>query len=936
MGDHGKAPMNGRLFRYYREDFPEPQVAVLHMDLVFDVFDDHTRVRSDLTFMARTETGTLVLNARELEVISVSCPAFPLSYRADPAKNLMVLTFNEPVPAGKRVTITTETICRPTKNLLEGLYFDETPAGAPPQQITQCQQWGFQRLVPCIDDMAAKCTFSTTIIADKRYTHLISNGDVAAVRQDAGNGRDLIRYRNCTTPMAPYLFFLGCGTYNSFTREVRYPDGSRFALELLVPPGSDPAAAEQALRILHDCVLWIYLFTGPEMYETMELRRALYERMTGAGGPGTTGNKPGPAISPGYRYTGTVYREIGMQNSDYGGMENVGNTTITTNRIMPFPAMTDPSYEYMVKVKVHEYYHNLNGSEVTGRSPFELWLNEAVTVVVEDWYHAFHFGPAYSRLQSVLALVAPVAGTLAIDRGAASMPIEPDGFNDPNELVSDITYMKGPEFVRMIGTMIGKETFARGLGLYHARYRHGNASRADWIAAMEEVSGQSLAEMAGGWLRRPGYPTVSVTSSYDAGQGRVELRLHQSGYVDGKPWVFPLRIGFVDGTGMDTAEIVCRVGHEDETIVVPVPERPAFISLNRGFSFYGECISDAGVDEIFLQAEKDPDITSRCLAFLSLADREMTGLIGDPAREPSPRFVDLFMKTLSNTKLMSETGGQFLRIFDSVQDPAYAHRYQALWGARERILRRIAERSSQELLALYRNHALAGEGAGRGSLEEEAAAIKRRSVKNTCLSVLARLDTPEIHALLAEQLQWPGPATDRLAAFSLLLESSSPDRTRFLDAFLEESAKNPVSWEGFLSIIGSSGSADVVELVTRVESSDTFRVEQTNDQRALYGRFAMNRKRSLQTEEGRALLRQTISRLARINEFTTVGLLHAFDAIDRMEEEYRAPLVAILYELLGELDPEKTPSVYNTIRRILAGSPVAVARYESVRKHGPT
>ena len=44
-------------------------------------------------------------------------------------------------------------------------------------------------------------------------------------------------------------------------------------------------------------------------------------------------------IIPGYKYTGTVYREIGMQNSDYGGMENVGNTTISTNRIMPFEDM---------------------------------------------------------------------------------------------------------------------------------------------------------------------------------------------------------------------------------------------------------------------------------------------------------------------------------------------------------------------------------------------------------------------------------------------------------------------------------------------------------------------------------------------------------------------------------------------------------------------
>ncbi len=34
--------------------------------------------------------------------------------------------------------------------------------------------------------MTAKCTYTTTIIADERYTSLITNGNVAAPRQPAG------------------------------------------------------------------------------------------------------------------------------------------------------------------------------------------------------------------------------------------------------------------------------------------------------------------------------------------------------------------------------------------------------------------------------------------------------------------------------------------------------------------------------------------------------------------------------------------------------------------------------------------------------------------------------------------------------------------------------------------------------------------------------
>ncbi|MEZ5333892.1 MAG: M1 family aminopeptidase [Methanolobus sp.] len=233
------------------------------------------------------------------------------------------------------------------------------------------------------------------------------------------------------------------------------------------------------------------------------------------------------SIETGYKYTGTVYREIGMQNSNFGGMENVGNTTISTNRIMPFPHMTDTAFEYLMRVKVHEFYHNLNGSEVTGRSPFELWLNEAVTVHIERMYHAYHFGETYCRLGEVLDLLAPGSGTFALDQGAASMPIIPDGFNDPDDLISSVTYVKAPEFVHMIELLMGQEIFVKALDTYHSRYKHSNASTGDWIKAMEDVSGQGFESMADSWLKQTGFPYLHVNSTYDESQRTCSLLLKQ-------------------------------------------------------------------------------------------------------------------------------------------------------------------------------------------------------------------------------------------------------------------------------------------------------------------------------------------------------------------------------------------------------------------------
>jgi aminopeptidase N len=359
--------MKHRIYKYYPEDFGELTFEVLHMDLAFDVYDDRTNVKSMLRVKTRDEPiEKLELNCKNLEIRAVSCIQYEVFYKYREQDAILEINFMDMIPPHTEITIITDTVCRPTKNILEGLYYDETPTEAPPQQITQCQQWGFQRIVPCIDDMRAKCTYKTTIIADSRYTNLITNGNILVKRHTLRPVRDKIVYENSITPMATYLFFLGVGTYSTFTKKFEYPDGGTFMLELLVPPDSNEEAAERALSILHDAIMWVYIFTGPEQFneEKLPIRKKLWELVhkqekikLEAKSESTLEESAKvrnelkeivKTISHGYKYTGTVYREIGMQNSDFGGMENVGNTTISTNRIMPFPQTTDAAFEYMI------------------------------------------------------------------------------------------------------------------------------------------------------------------------------------------------------------------------------------------------------------------------------------------------------------------------------------------------------------------------------------------------------------------------------------------------------------------------------------------------------------------------------------------------------------------------------------------------------------
>ncbi len=160
----------------------------------------------------------------------------------------LVVRLPRTVAAGERFKLRTRTRCVPSDNILEGIYKDTTPPGAPQQFMSQCQQWGFQRIMPIFDDCRAKCTMTTVIEADARYTHLISNGnisrdqnpDAAPELKPNDPTRKIITFEN-DIPMAPYLFLACVGTWDTLADEVILDSGKKVRLEYLVPPGRDRA-----------------------------------------------------------------------------------------------------------------------------------------------------------------------------------------------------------------------------------------------------------------------------------------------------------------------------------------------------------------------------------------------------------------------------------------------------------------------------------------------------------------------------------------------------------------------------------------------------------------------------------------------------------------------------------------------------------------------
>ncbi|MBI5002468.1 aminopeptidase N C-terminal domain-containing protein [Candidatus Woesearchaeota archaeon] len=955
-----KAVASEREFKYYPDDFGKLPVHVEHFNLFFDVFDDHSVVSSDMTMTVTADSlHTFALDAKNLEILEVALydavkgksahqktvGKKALKYHYDQEADKLHVTLPEPFKKGTAFTLFTKTITKPTKNVLEGLYYDETPEGCPPTQITQCQQWGFQRLVPCFDDMTAKCTYTTTIVADSRYTNVISNGDLApeyhskegvVQRKDAGQGRSMLCYYNHTTPMAPYLFFLCVGTYSTFKKEFEYPQGKTFMIELLTPLNADKEAASHALEILSHGIMWIHLHTGAHKYDAEDVKKKIWELvkkrdlLKNAKGKekelAAVRDALKELVKPlklGYVYTGEVYREIGMQNSNFGGMENVGNTTIVTNRIMPFKQISDDSFEYMLDVKCHEFYHNLNGSEVTGVDPFVLWLNEAVTVHIETEYNASIMGDAYNRINRVMTLHAPMFGTFAEDSSPAAMPIIPKGFNTPDELITGMTYVKAPEFVKMIEILMGKEKFVQALALYHKRFTHGNANTNDWLAAMEEVSGLSFQEMAKGWLYRIGFPRLFVKSAYAS--GKLTLTVSQKGFDAEGPWQFPFVFCPVDAQGKDMLSTqIYWVKKEKETISVSLSEKPAYVSVNRNHTLYGTVSFEQSDEQRSLQALTDSDPVNRYMAFSEILDNEKVKLVKDISASVSEQFLSLYGKILVDTSLTPEVKAQFLSITESVRDDSVNHKYKEIYAAKEKLRKAVAVRYKKELLRLYEK--LAAEKFTETYIEQQLAGMKNRDLKLLCLGVLASFDNEEVWKMMKDLLKTASHATDKNAAMSLYINSHAPDKHKSLMEFKKEAEQHLVSWENFLRIVGSNNSADAVTLIKEIKKDKKFRIEQSNDQRGLYLSFAANRKKSL--FDDLPYFVEIIIRISKLNEYTGFHFLSAFTDLEKMDLADQVRLVDALQMVRKELNKKEHPSVYNNIDRILKGCPKAVKAWK--------
>ncbi len=418
---------------------------------------------------------------------------------------------------------------------------------------------------------------TTTIEADVRYTHLISNGNISHASNPTAD-----RCRNREIPPT-----------GDNVRE-SYSDGSLSVSCLCGNLGH--ACRFGGLPVRTKCSSGVSRAT--RMTESVRIPMEILKESV-----------LWIEKTQDYEYNCETYRTICMNKSNFGGMENVGNTTIVTDAAIITEHTLDAGLLYAHAVIVHEFEHNQCGSETTMETPFDVWLNEAYTVDVERQFMADMFNPAYVRLNQVESIRNPLLGPLAIEDSGYAGRIVREGFNDPEELIDGVTYVKAAEVIRMLRLLLGAEQFRAGKRLYFSRYHNANAD----TSSSSPVSRKCRAAICGS-SGRVGF-IGPVTRKYLRRRRTMQLRnairsaFRRNSAKGRRPFTSRsiLRWWMRRGRYCRTAR-TCELKESSAVVVFDgIDEEPAFASLNRDYSFYGTFVNRSATKKtLALQA------TTRC------------------------------------------------------------------------------------------------------------------------------------------------------------------------------------------------------------------------------------------------------------------------------------------------------------------------------------
>ena len=196
-----------------------------------------------------------------------------------------------------------------------------------------------------------------------------------------------------------------------------------------------------------------------------------------------------------------MFNIVAVRDFNFGAMENKGLNIFNAAYVLADEeTATDADFEAIESIVGHEYFHNWTGNRITCRDWFQLCLKEGLTVFRDQEFSADMRSRPVQRIKDVIRLR---ARQFPEDAGPLAHPVRPGQYGSIDNLYTATVYEKGAELIRMLKTLIGDKTFARGMAIYFERFDGTASTIEDFYSCFEEASGEDLSAPSGPGTRRP-------------------------------------------------------------------------------------------------------------------------------------------------------------------------------------------------------------------------------------------------------------------------------------------------------------------------------------------------------------------------------------------------------------------------------------------------
>jgi len=860
------------------KDYKQPDYWIKHADLTIRIFDNFTQVESVLTIERNgndNDLPVLVLDGVDQDIKSLHFDDTLINNYQYEQDTLTVQ------PTTSNFSFKSVTHINPNENTsLEGLYKSGT------MYCTQCEAEGFRKITFYQDRPDVMATFTTRIEADKEnYPILLANGNPI----DEGDLSDGRHYCVWDDPFVKpaYLFAAVAGDLVRKDDVFVTMSGREVSLRIFAE-AHNAHKTDFALESLKRSMTWDEERFGRE-------------------------------------YDLDIFMIVASDFFNMGAMENKGLNVFNSAAVLASPeTSSDERFERIESIVAHEYFHNWSGNRVTCRDWFQLSLKEGFTVYRDAEFTADMHDRTIKRIKDVMFLK---NYQFPEDNGPNAHPVQPQEYIEINNFYTVTVYEKGAEVVGMLNTLVGDELFRKGSDLYFDRFDGMAVTTNDFVACMEEVSGQDFTQFKR-WYTQAGTPEISVRESFNAVTSEYKLTFEQTckatpGQTEKLPFVIPVKMALLDDQGKELS-LDCDGAFNQATQVLTLTEQETSVSfkgiaakpvpsLFRDFSAPVRVQMDLSEHDLLVLAKSDGNTFNRFDAVQSIYLDSLLQL-AKGSIEAAPALVDAVISSvLSDTSISYAVKASLLTLpaYQLLMDNITPIDAGALIKARELLKKHLATKyasSWAELthqLASAEQYTFNSDEAGRRELQGLALNYWTLSGDDNAVNYAEAL-------YRAAQNQ-----TDRLNGLRAALESEDINRKNAILAhFYRHWHEDTQMIETWFSLqAGAEGTS--VASIKELMAHEAFDMTNPNKVRSVLGAFATNFKTFHdEAGEGYAFLTQKISELNAINPQVAARFVSFLQNWKKFTPERSEKMKKALSSVISTED--LSPDVLEMVQKALA------------------